>query len=92
MAHEIGHMFGIGHCTFFRCLMMGSNHLEENARKPLEYCPICIRKLQHNIGFDLVKRYQGMEACCKELGGEFEKDVNWYTKAISLASSHHSEL
>ena len=26
--HEIGHMFGHGHCIFYECLMMGTNSLE----------------------------------------------------------------
>jgi archaemetzincin len=26
LAHETGHMFGLAHCTFFNCLMNGSNH------------------------------------------------------------------
>ena len=29
VCHEIGHTFGMKHCTFFRCLMQGSNGLDE---------------------------------------------------------------
>jgi archaemetzincin len=29
LIHEIMHLFGIGHCTWFSCCMQGSGHLEE---------------------------------------------------------------
>ena len=29
MVHEIGHMFGIIHCTYYECLMNGFNSEEE---------------------------------------------------------------
>lgn len=57
MIHEIGHMFGIRHCIFFKCLMNGSMSLEEGTKKPLEFCPVCIRKLQSNVGFDILVRF-----------------------------------
>ena len=34
MAHEIGHMFGVTHCVYYRCLMNGFNGIEENYSKP----------------------------------------------------------
>lgn len=56
LAHETGHMFGLMHCVFFQCLMNGSNHLVETDVQPMHLCPVCLRKLQLNAGFDLVKR------------------------------------
>ena len=53
MVHEISHMFGLRHCVYHQCVMNGSNHLEESRSRPLEPCPVCIRKLQSNINFDL---------------------------------------
>jgi len=29
MVHEIGHMFGMTHCTFYECIMNGFNSYEE---------------------------------------------------------------
>ena len=26
LAHEIGHIFGLKHCIYFKCMMNGSNH------------------------------------------------------------------
>lgn len=58
MTHEIGHMFGIRHCQWLSCVMQGSNHLEESDRRPLDFCPICLRKLQVSVGFNIADRYK----------------------------------
>ncbi|KAJ0015805.1 hypothetical protein NQD34_014095 [Periophthalmus magnuspinnatus] len=60
MTHEIGHMFGIRHCQWLSCVMQGSNHLEESDRRPLDFCPICLRKLQVAIGFKIADRYKAL--------------------------------
>ncbi|HLM71266.1 MAG TPA: archaemetzincin, partial [Polyangiaceae bacterium] len=58
LAHETGHMFGIHHCTFYSCVMNGSNHLEETDWQPLHLCPVDLRKLHWSIGFDVLDRYK----------------------------------
>nr|XP_021526554.1 archaemetzincin-2 isoform X2 [Aotus nancymaae] len=60
LTHEIGHIFGLRHCQWLACLMQGSNHLEEADRRPLNLCPICLRKLQCAIGFSVVERYRAL--------------------------------
>lgn len=60
MTHEIGHMFGLRHCQWLSCVMQGSNHLEESDRRPLDMCPICLRKLQAAIGFKIADRYKAL--------------------------------
>ncbi|XP_062936941.1 archaemetzincin-2 isoform X4 [Cynocephalus volans] len=60
LTHEIGHIFGLRHCQWLACLMQGSNHLEEADRRPLNLCPICLRKLQCAIGFNIVERYKAL--------------------------------
>ena len=57
VAHEIGHMAGVAHCTRFRCLMNGSASLAESDRRPLHLCPADLRKLHWLMGFDLTERY-----------------------------------
>ena len=54
-------MLGLAHCVYFACLMKGSNHLAETARRPFHVCPICLRKLQHAIAFDPLTRYRELE-------------------------------
>lgn len=58
MTHEIGHMFGIRHCQWLNCVMQGSNHLEESDRRTLDFCPICLRKLQVSVRFKIAERYK----------------------------------
>jgi archaemetzincin len=60
LAHEIGHMFGLKHCIYFKCAMNGSNHLKESDSRPMYLCPVCLRKLQYGIGFDVVSRYSNL--------------------------------
>lgn len=61
MAHEIGHMFGMEHCTYYECVMNGSNHLDETDRRPAHLCPVCLRKLHYAVGFAPERRYRDLE-------------------------------
>ena len=60
MAHEIGHMFGMEHCIYYECVMNGSNHLAETDRRPMNLCPVCLRKLHHAVGFSPRERYRDL--------------------------------
>ena len=80
LAHETGHMFGLAHCTYFNCLMNGSNHLVEADRRPLHLCPVCLRKLQWSIGFDVLKRYSALEGICRVNG--FTDEADWLTRRL----------
>lgn len=51
-------MFGVRHCVYYNCLMNGSNHDEEASKKPMHLCVVCLRKMQSNIKFDVLERYQ----------------------------------
>ncbi|XP_047464123.1 archaemetzincin-2 isoform X2 [Mugil cephalus] len=81
MTHEIGHMFGIRHCQWLNCVMQGSNHLEESDRRPLDFCPICLRKLHTSIGFKIAERY-------KALLRWMEEDQSQTSGAESASASH----
>jgi len=80
IAHEIGHMFGLKHCIYFSCMMNGATHLEER-NKPFYLCPVCLRKLQFSIGFNIAERYQNLSSVCKSLGVEFSEASKWYNQA-----------
>lgn len=86
MAHEIGHMFGIEHCTYYSCLMNGTNHLEESDEKPLHLCPVCLRKLQYSVGFDPGDRYRKLQAFYKDVG--FEADGHWTRRRVEHIDGH----
>ena len=56
--HELCHTFGMRHCIFFTCLMNGTSGYEEASKKVEHLCPICVRKLQLAIEFDMLERYE----------------------------------
>ncbi|KAM6379462.1 archaemetzincin-1 [Pluvialis apricaria] len=60
--HEICHLMGLGTCRWLQCIMQGALSLDEALLRPLEPCPICLRKLQHVVGFKLVERYRKLYA------------------------------
>lgn len=72
LSHEVGHMFGLRHCVYFLCLMSGSNNLEEADRRPMHACPVCLRKLQHAVGFDVVARYEALQRIYRATGLSYE--------------------
>lgn len=73
LAHEGGHMFGLMHCIYYDCVLNGSNHLAEADAKPMHLCPVCLRKLQHSVGFDPVRRYREL--------AKFYRKQKWITEA-----------
>jgi len=54
--HEAGHMFGISHCTIYKCSMNGANSLSDSDQTPLEFCPVCRKKIEWNLKIDMKKR------------------------------------
>ncbi len=60
MAHEVGHILSIEHCIYWRCVMQGANSLAEDDAHPMHLCPVDLRKLQWNTGFDRDERYRSL--------------------------------
>ena len=75
LVHETAHMFGLQHCIYFRCVLNGSNHLKESDSRPVHLCPVCLRKLQYSIGFDVVSRYSSLLLFCRKAG--FDDEARW---------------
>ncbi|MDA8745920.1 archaemetzincin [Rubripirellula amarantea] len=76
LSHETGHMFGLKHCVYFRCLMNGSNHLDEADAQPNHLCPVCLRKLQWACKFDVADRYSTLK--------RFAETAQWEDEALWL--------
>jgi len=89
MLHEIGHMFGIRHCIYFDCCMNGSNHLEENEKRTFDMCPCCIRKLQHNINFPFLERFEALAQVCSEFGEPFKEAAEYTGKVTELIKASY---
>jgi len=81
LAHETAHMFGLAHCIWYRCLMNGSNHLEESDARPLHLCPVDLRKLHWSIGFDIAERYRRLLAFYRSAG--FEDQARWVERRLA---------
>ena len=43
--HELGHTFGLGHCSNYKCVMHFSNSLADTDRKQAAFCSRCRPKL-----------------------------------------------
>jgi archaemetzincin len=80
LVHEIAHMFGLMHCIYFKCAMNGSNHLGESDARPMHLCPVCLHKLHHSIGFDVVGRYCKLYHFYGKTG--FEKEAKWTAQRV----------
>ncbi len=48
--HEIGHAFGLVHCSNPLCVMHFSLHIGMTDRKQPEFCGNCLAELKHNMG------------------------------------------
>lgn len=80
LTHETAHMFGLSHCIFFKCVINGSNHLEESDARPMHLCPVCLRKLHSSIQFDVLDRYRQLLEFYQV--ADFEKEVHWINNRL----------
>lgn len=80
LAHEVGHMFTMPHCIVYKCLMNGANSLQEQDSRPIHECPPCLKKLQWNIGFDVVDRYEKLQAFYAKNG--LHSEANWVANRL----------
>ena len=80
-AHETGHILTIRHCTAFRCLMNGSNHEEERDSRPLNPCPVCLRKFVWNLQVEPMAYLRRLGAFCRARGFA---EADWYDRAAEL--------
>jgi archaemetzincin len=85
LAHETGHMFSLTHCIYFRCVMNGSNHLQESDSRPQFLCPVCLRKLHSSIGFDVTLRYERMLNFYRRAG--FSPEAQWIASRLRKISN-----
>ena len=84
MSHEMGHIFSIKHCVFYKCLMNGANSLAESDSQPLHLCPIDLEKLKCNVKFDTVEWYKKLMAFYKE--NNLQKEAEWVERRIANIS------
>lgn len=74
---QFGHILGIRHCVMYRCLMNGSNSLEEADARSMRVCPLDLRKLQWNLGFDALTRERRLEQFFEQYGLSWDGTRTW---------------
>lgn len=82
LAHEICHIFGMHHCIYFLCPVNGSNNLDENDSRPMQLCPVCLRKLHAVVGFDPVERDRNLMAVYQCFG--FRAEAEWIERRLKI--------
>ena len=96
---NIGHMFGLKNCIFFKCVMNGFGSLKEFDSRPVEICPCCLRKIFTNISrkynkldddgrvqnsLIILDRFKKLRDCFKEnFVGIYDNEVQWYDARIA---------
>lgn len=81
--HEIGHIFSLQHCIFYRCAMQGANNLTELDGHPSYFCPACDAKIISNLKLPLSQRYENLATFWKNQ--QQLETSNYYKKsALSL--------
>jgi archaemetzincin len=56
--HELGHTFGLIHCSQPQCVMNSSTYVENIDQKPAELCPLCQKSIKAEKSFPVKKRFQ----------------------------------
>ena len=64
ICHEIGHMFGMLHCTYYKCIMNGTNSDQESSWQAKHLCAICLKKLYSIIKFDILEWEKALSDAC----------------------------
>jgi archaemetzincin len=79
--HELGHVLSLRHCTAFRCLMNGTNTLQEADEHPLHLCPVCIKKVEYGLRIDRRHRYEMLRDFYREVG--FIDEANFVDRRLN---------
>ena len=79
--HETGHMFGMRHCTAYRCNMAGVNSLDESDAHPTWLCPECLAKLSWATGSLPEEHLRRMHAFSRAFGLKVEE--RHYAKSLA---------
>jgi archaemetzincin len=82
--HEVGHLFGITHCTNYECTMNGSNSLEESDGQNMWMCHKCISKLAWNRQLCAVKYLEKLDAFWQRNKDIDSNATNYYSVANAL--------
>ena len=94
MAHEVGHIFGLRHCIYFKCIMNGNNG-GANESSHFSLCPVCLQKIcsfMKENPIDIVGRYKALQRFYSKY--IFTRESDWFGVRLEglLKYSKHSLL
>ena len=92
--HETSHLFGLNHCVFFECSMNESKSISQALSQPFFLCPICLRKLQRFLKFDVKERYKGLFEVCRTLQEFYpspgmERTCQWLERCMTFLNTEN---
>ncbi len=82
-AHEVGHIFGISHCTKYECCMNGSNSLKESDHLLSWLCWECLAKVCINRKISPSTQIRALQNFHKQITHD-KVQITHYTKALKL--------
>jgi archaemetzincin len=85
LAHEIGHLFGLEHCTYYECGMNGAVDIQENDQLPIHLCPVCLHKLKYATGCSMKDRYEKLLEFYKQHAA-FNQEYEWLNRRLKHVS------
>ena len=75
LAHEVAHMFGLAHCTYFRCLLGPVDVLADLDALAAHLCPVCRMKLLRGADVDPIATTCATVASLEKL--QLADDAAW---------------
>lgn len=84
--NELGHMFGMEHCTAHPCNMNGANSLEEADRWPLQLCPECLAKVLWLTQQDAAAHLRASAEFCAKHG--LPQESERFARSLVALSNH----
>lgn len=69
-SHELGHCFGIDHCSYYACIMQGTANIKEDVRQPPYLCPVDLTKMLRATGSSEKARYSALLEFCEQYPGD----------------------
>jgi archaemetzincin len=81
VSHEVAHMFGLEHCTYFRCLLGPVDVIDDLDSLAAHPCPVCQCKLLRGGGVDPVRAAKQTIAPLEQLG--LVADADWASRRVT---------
>ena len=85
----IGRLLGLQPCSYYNCAFRAIND-SETQPPAMTACPVCLRKLHWNIGFDILSRYQRLIDFYSQHGSPFEGVLGWVQIRKNHLQTTHS--